>query len=227
MDGRAMGKKMNIESPDEALASASDTLAVGCPFCNIMCPTESPTSRRRAMAVRDVAQISARLDRVHPDRRPVPTETATATPTTIRSPRTPRRRPASCRPGRPHHLRNSRETLQVVDGVGDFAKKLAGNEQSRAVAATFAAWTPLVYLTSLGFPAATAHGRVDVVEKTWAVVSRHAHVGAPWLRLVVAIPDTIDSWARPREPSPLRNDCRPHCIVGRAGDRRVAEAGQR
>ena len=28
-----MGTKMNMERTDEALASASDTLAVGCPFC--------------------------------------------------------------------------------------------------------------------------------------------------------------------------------------------------
>ncbi len=53
-----MGKKVNVERTDEALASASDTLAVGCPFCNIMLSdgiTERGADER--MAVRDVAQL--------------------------------------------------------------------------------------------------------------------------------------------------------------------------
>ena len=53
-----MGKKMNMERTDEALASASDTLAVGCPYCNIM--LSDGVDERHAsgdMAVRDVAQI--------------------------------------------------------------------------------------------------------------------------------------------------------------------------
>jgi Fe-S oxidoreductase len=53
-----MGKKMNIERTDEALASASDTLAVGCPFCNIML-ADGITERHadEQMQVQDVAQI--------------------------------------------------------------------------------------------------------------------------------------------------------------------------
>ena len=53
-----MGKKMNIERTDEALASASDTLAVGCPFCHIML-ADGITERHAGeeMAVRDVAQL--------------------------------------------------------------------------------------------------------------------------------------------------------------------------
>jgi Fe-S oxidoreductase len=53
-----MGKKMNMERTDEALASASDTLAVGCPFCNIML-SDGVTERHadEQMSVRDVAQI--------------------------------------------------------------------------------------------------------------------------------------------------------------------------
>ena len=53
-----MGKKMNIERTDEALASASDTLAVGCPYCNIML-SDGITERHAgdSMTVRDVAQI--------------------------------------------------------------------------------------------------------------------------------------------------------------------------
>jgi Fe-S oxidoreductase len=53
-----MGKKCNVERTDEALASASDTLAVGCPFCNVML-NDGITERKadRDMAVRDVAQI--------------------------------------------------------------------------------------------------------------------------------------------------------------------------
>jgi Fe-S oxidoreductase len=53
-----MGKKMNMERTDEALASASNTLAVGCPYCNIM--LSDGVDERNAskdMAVRDVAQI--------------------------------------------------------------------------------------------------------------------------------------------------------------------------
>lgn len=53
-----MGKKMNMERTDEALASASDTLAVGCPYCNIM--LSDGIDERHAsenMAVRDLAQI--------------------------------------------------------------------------------------------------------------------------------------------------------------------------
>ena len=53
-----MGKKVNTERTDEALASASDTLAVGCPFCNIML-SDGITERHAGdrMQVRDVAQI--------------------------------------------------------------------------------------------------------------------------------------------------------------------------
>ena len=53
-----MGKKMNTERTDEALASASDTLATGCPFCMIM--LSDGISERNAedrMSVRDVSQI--------------------------------------------------------------------------------------------------------------------------------------------------------------------------
>ena len=53
-----MGKKMNIERTDEALASASETLAVGCPYCNIML-SDGVTERHAddQMSVRDVAQL--------------------------------------------------------------------------------------------------------------------------------------------------------------------------
>ncbi|MGH2787104.1 MAG: (Fe-S)-binding protein [Actinomycetota bacterium] len=53
-----MGKKMNIERTDEALASASDTVAVGCPFCNIML-SDGVTERHadERVSVRDVAQL--------------------------------------------------------------------------------------------------------------------------------------------------------------------------
>jgi Fe-S oxidoreductase len=53
-----MGKKMNIERTDEALASASETLAVGCPYCNIML-ADGITERHAdsQMQVQDVAQI--------------------------------------------------------------------------------------------------------------------------------------------------------------------------
>jgi Fe-S oxidoreductase len=53
-----MGKKVNTERTDEALASAASTLAVGCPFCNIM--LSDGVNERNAseqMVVRDVAQI--------------------------------------------------------------------------------------------------------------------------------------------------------------------------
>lgn len=63
-----MGKKMNIERTDEALASASDTLAVGCPFCNIML-SDGITDRHAdsQMAVRDVAQILLESIEFHPE----------------------------------------------------------------------------------------------------------------------------------------------------------------
>ncbi|MDQ3766607.1 MAG: heterodisulfide reductase-related iron-sulfur binding cluster [Actinomycetota bacterium] len=53
-----MGKRMNIERTDEAIASASDTVAVGCPFCNIML-SDGVTERHAdsKIAVRDVAQL--------------------------------------------------------------------------------------------------------------------------------------------------------------------------
>jgi Fe-S oxidoreductase len=53
-----MGKRVNNERTDEALASASDTLAVGCPFCNIM--LSDGVNERKAedrMQVKDVAQL--------------------------------------------------------------------------------------------------------------------------------------------------------------------------
>jgi Fe-S oxidoreductase len=53
-----MGKKVNTERTDEALASASDTLAVGCPFCNIM--LSDGIQERHAgedMTVQDIAQL--------------------------------------------------------------------------------------------------------------------------------------------------------------------------
>ena len=63
-----MGKKMNMERTDEALASASDTLAVGCPFCNIML-SDGVTERHADadMAVRDVAQILLESIEFHPE----------------------------------------------------------------------------------------------------------------------------------------------------------------
>ncbi len=53
-----MGRRVNNERTDEALASASDTLAVGCPFCNIML-SDGITERKAddKMQVRDVAQL--------------------------------------------------------------------------------------------------------------------------------------------------------------------------
>ncbi|MGH2703063.1 MAG: (Fe-S)-binding protein [Actinomycetota bacterium] len=63
-----MGKKMNMERTDEALASASDTLAVGCPYCNIML-TDGVDERHAGenMVVRDVAQILLESVELQPD----------------------------------------------------------------------------------------------------------------------------------------------------------------
>jgi Fe-S oxidoreductase len=63
-----MGKKMNMERTDEALASASDTLAVGCPFCNIML-SDGVTERHadEKMAVKDVAQLLLSSIESHPE----------------------------------------------------------------------------------------------------------------------------------------------------------------
>ena len=63
-----MGKKVNTERTDEALASASDTVAVGCPFCNIM--LSDGVSERKAddrMKVRDVAQLLLASIEFHPE----------------------------------------------------------------------------------------------------------------------------------------------------------------
>jgi Fe-S oxidoreductase len=54
-----MGKRMNLERTDEALASASSTLAVGCPYCNIML-SDGVTERGADMDVEDVAQLLLR-----------------------------------------------------------------------------------------------------------------------------------------------------------------------
>ena len=63
-----MGKKMNMERTDEALASASDTLAVGCPFCNIML-SDGVTERQKddQMVVKDVAQLLLASIEFHPE----------------------------------------------------------------------------------------------------------------------------------------------------------------
>jgi Fe-S oxidoreductase len=63
-----MGKKCNIERTDEALASASNTLAVGCPFCNIML-TDGITDRgaEGEMSVRDIASILLSSIEFHPE----------------------------------------------------------------------------------------------------------------------------------------------------------------
>ncbi|MDQ3964017.1 MAG: heterodisulfide reductase-related iron-sulfur binding cluster [Actinomycetota bacterium] len=63
-----MGKKCNVERTDEALASASDTLAVGCPFCNVML-SDGITERGadEQMAVRDVAQLLLQSIEFHPE----------------------------------------------------------------------------------------------------------------------------------------------------------------
>ncbi len=63
-----MGKKCNVERTDEALASASDTLAVGCPFCNVML-NDGVTERKQGenMVVRDVAQILLDSIEFHPE----------------------------------------------------------------------------------------------------------------------------------------------------------------
>ena len=63
-----MGKKMNMERTDEALASASDTVAVGCPFCNIM--LSDGVQERHAeenMGVQDVAQLLLQSIEFHPE----------------------------------------------------------------------------------------------------------------------------------------------------------------
>jgi hypothetical protein len=57
-----------MERTDEALASASDTLAVGCPYCNIM--LSDGVDERHAskdMVVRDVAQILLESIELRPD----------------------------------------------------------------------------------------------------------------------------------------------------------------
>ena len=63
-----MGKKVNTERTDEALASASDTVAVGCPFCNIML-SDGVTERKAddRMKVRDVAQLLLASIEFHPE----------------------------------------------------------------------------------------------------------------------------------------------------------------
>jgi Fe-S oxidoreductase len=63
-----MGKKMNMERTDEALASASDTLAVGCPFCNIML-SDGITERHgdEQMVVKDIAQLLLQSIEFHPE----------------------------------------------------------------------------------------------------------------------------------------------------------------
>jgi Fe-S oxidoreductase len=63
-----MGKKVNIERTDEVLASASNTLAVGCPFCNIML-SDGVTERHadEQMVVKDVAQLLLQSIEFHPD----------------------------------------------------------------------------------------------------------------------------------------------------------------
>jgi Fe-S oxidoreductase len=68
MEERA-GRRVNLERTDEALATASDTLAVGCPFCHIML-ADGITERHAHsdMVVRDVAQVL--LDAI--DGRPAP-----------------------------------------------------------------------------------------------------------------------------------------------------------
>jgi Fe-S oxidoreductase len=63
-----MGKKVNVERTDEVLASASDTVAVGCPFCNIMLAdgiTERGADDR--MEVKDVAQLLLQSIEFHPE----------------------------------------------------------------------------------------------------------------------------------------------------------------
>ena len=63
-----MGKKVNTERTDEALASASDTVAVGCPFCNIML-SDGVTERKAddRMKVKDVAQLLLASIEFHPE----------------------------------------------------------------------------------------------------------------------------------------------------------------
>ena len=63
-----MGKKVNIERTDEALASASDTVAVGCPFCNIML-SDGVTERQAddRMQIKDVATLLLQSIDFHPE----------------------------------------------------------------------------------------------------------------------------------------------------------------
>lgn len=68
VDGRTHGQEMNMERTDEALASASDTLAVGCPFCNIML-SDGITERHsdEKIVFKDVAQLLQQSIEFHPD----------------------------------------------------------------------------------------------------------------------------------------------------------------
>ena len=63
-----MGRRVNMERTDEALASAADTVAVGCPFCNIML-SDGVTERKAGdrVQVRDVAQILLESIEFHPE----------------------------------------------------------------------------------------------------------------------------------------------------------------
>ena len=54
----SVGKRINVERAEEALATGADAVAVACPFCMTML-SDSVTSRDAAVAVYDIAEVVA------------------------------------------------------------------------------------------------------------------------------------------------------------------------
>ena len=53
-----LGKRINLERTEEAIATGADTLGVACPFCMIMLD-DGAKAKGEAIKVMDVAQVLA------------------------------------------------------------------------------------------------------------------------------------------------------------------------
>ena len=53
-----VGKRINVERAEEALATGADAIAVACPFCMTMM-ADSVTSRDAKVQVYDIAEVVA------------------------------------------------------------------------------------------------------------------------------------------------------------------------
>ena len=55
-----LGKRVNHERFEQALETKATTIAVGCPFCNVMLSNASAETGHEGIATKDVLELAAK-----------------------------------------------------------------------------------------------------------------------------------------------------------------------